>query len=166
MLSDYFACAAIVLSILALFVSWRAYKRDVGRLELNFSNLVLREINNDLSVTLEVVNIGRRPITVKNIKVYKTEKHSRIFEKKTLAYTITAKINEMRSAPTAFLVDIREIPAKLDEGHTYSERLHSLDETIKVEVTETKGKTYWLSMKKAIKELKKQGDYKIIPVTK
>jgi hypothetical protein len=166
--SDTIAIGAAIIALLsvvisggAFVVSWLAYQRDVGKLAFNYSNLVLNENFDDLSLVLEITNKGRRPVTVKAIRFYKIGKYLRFFERKELTNTVFLKTKEFLPGPIP--QEIRRIPVKLEEGQTYSEDIHGLDEKTVLAVNETSGKNYWLRMDKVIKELKKQPDYHVFP---
>ena len=66
---------SILISISSLFVSFRSYNRDYGRLRLNLSIGTITNLQNNLRGTealfITVRNIGRRPVTITSLEFRK-----------------------------------------------------------------------------------------------
>ena len=60
--SDYLSIIALVISALALFLSWRQYVRDQSHLKLNVD--VQSDMVDGPMFIVKAVNQGRRPITI------------------------------------------------------------------------------------------------------
>jgi len=64
--SDYLSVIALIISAISLFLSWRQYARDAGRLKLHI------DYTSEMcggTFCLEITNIGRRPVMVDKVAV-------------------------------------------------------------------------------------------------
>jgi hypothetical protein len=60
-----------IVSLFALFISWLAYQRDNGKLKLS---CVTEQSQDVFHLDISITNVGRRPVTLKNITYYKRVK--------------------------------------------------------------------------------------------
>lgn len=66
-ISDFLSVFAIILSTVSLMLSWKQYSRDTGYLKLSL-DFSVPPVGGALHLT--ITNIGRRPITVRDVYLY------------------------------------------------------------------------------------------------
>ena len=138
-MSDTISGAALAISIIALIVSWLAYQRDMGKLSLRFE-ASLEPSNPNL--VLYITNVGRRPVTIRSVNFFEGNRRVRWGKKHLFVGVVHADRNGKRVITQS---------TKLEEGQETDCPLSWLILFDFVEVTETTGRVYRLSLDKNIK---------------
>jgi hypothetical protein len=160
-MAEVLAIASVFISLISLAISILNFRRDAGHLNFEFLNLVIFE-KDDLSsrMEVEITNKGRRSLTVRNYKVYKSEKRFIIFSKKTHLNTVelTKEDYDFNSSPQK----LKKSPLKLEEGQNHTETIWNIKNIDLLAINETKGKSYKFNVNKIMEKLKKSDNYKYI----
>ena len=78
-LSDYLSIGALIISSISLFLSWRQFSRDRGRLQLKLNFI---EQPRGGAFTLVVTNDGRRPVTISKVFLCSFSSHLTVYRQR------------------------------------------------------------------------------------
>lgn len=149
--SDYIAIGALIISCIALFITWRQYARDRGSLKLD---LTFHAASGYGTVYfINVVNSGRRPITLakyhSKLKSGKVQtgpinigKGQRLEEGE--SHRIVYSLNDCKDDITHPL-DVKEFTVEDSIGNRYKIKTKTIAQDVKRQWTPEKD---WLSKKR------------------